>query len=430
MMRIIFCIFIGQLCMIGGVRAQKQLADYLAVAKQNSPLLREQQNLIQSGALEIQLLRDQLTRPQIGMTGAYLFAPVISADNDRVRLQLNSKGADNYYGQSLAATNGGVFQALAGVTQPLYNGARLRIFSAQVDINTQIARNNFTLTGRDLDKVVTDQYLLCLSDARQAELTDLTLQLLAEQFSIVQRLAQAGLMKQSDRALLDIEYHNAEAQKVAFRADYRRDLLDLNLLCGIRDTVIVTLEPLRLMLGADQPEANSLFLEKYRLDSLGLLAAKEAFDTRYKPIVSVFGNYGLNATYLPDIYKRLGLTAGVSVNWMLYDGNQSSIMRQKSQLLQQTNMAYRDFFLNQNAARKNRILAEIQANDARIDLATRQLADYERLIEVYKKELLNSQITIIQFINVLKDRALVQRDAERLQTNRLLLINAYDYWNW
>lgn len=80
--------------------------------------------------------------------------------------------------------------------------------------------------------------------------------------------------------------------------------------------------------------------------------------------------------------------------------------------------------------RKAKIVTEIQAYDNRLRNVEGQLREYQSLIDSYRKQIIQAQISVIDFINVLKNRSTLQRDYLQLQTSRLLLINAYNYWNW
>jgi len=59
------------------VYAQYTLQNYSEIARQNSPLIKDNQNQIRASTYEIQRLKALYTKFQIGVTGNYLFAPVI-----------------------------------------------------------------------------------------------------------------------------------------------------------------------------------------------------------------------------------------------------------------------------------------------------------------------------------------------------------------
>jgi hypothetical protein len=204
--------------------------------------------------------------------------------------------------------------------------------------------------------------------------------------------------------------------------------MDLNILCGISDTATVQLENSGLIL--NNTVSNSMFLEKYRLDSLSLVVQRNAFELKYKPQLNLFANTGLNAVYAPSIPNRFGISAGLSFTYNLFDGHQKAINQSKTQVLEQSVSFYKNNFITQNSVRKSKILIELQSYTDRISLSEQQLKDYDLLLSSYKKEILSGQLSIINYTMVLKNMAIVQRDYTLLFSQQQSLINAYNYWNW
>jgi outer membrane protein TolC len=416
-------LFTGSVCL-----AQNNLSFYIAVAKQNSPLINDNKNQSKANLLDAERLKAFYTKPQIGVTANFLFAPIISTDNNKASFEPNSNGATNYYGYDIGATNGGQYQALIGVSQPLFNGKRYQTAGEQLTVTSQINENNSKLIAHDIEKIVTDQYILCLQDNKQITYAEVMIKLLADQKEILKMLVENSIYKKSDLSLLNIEYNNFLAQLTAFKANYRRDLMDLNILCGISDTATVQLENSGLIL--NNTVSNSMFLEKYRLDSLSLVVQRNAFELKYKPQLNLFANTGLNAVYAPSIPNRFGISAGLSFTYNLFDGHQKAINQSKTQVLEQSVSFYKNNFITQNSVRKSKILIELQSYTDRISLSEQQLKDYDLLLSSYKKEILSGQLSIINYTMVLKNMAIVQRDYTLLFSQQQSLINAYNYWNW
>jgi outer membrane protein TolC len=419
---IIHCIFFF------AANAQNDLPQYISAAKQNSPLINDNKNQSKANQLDAERLKALYTKPQIGVTAYYLFSPIISNDNNKTRFEPNPNGADNYVGYDMAAANGGTYQALLNVTQPLFNGQRYQTASEQLVVTSQINQNNSKLTEHDIEKIVTDQYLLCLQDNKQTKYAEGMVKLLKDQKDILKKLVESSIYKQSDFTLLNIEHQNFLAQLTTFRANYRRDLMDLNILCGINDTALVQLQNTDLVLNSTV--SNSMFLEKYHLDSLNLIAQQKAFELKYKPQLNLFANTGLNAVYAPTIPNRFGISAGLSFSYNFVDGNQKAIYKNKTQVLEQSVSFYKTNFITQNTVRKSKILTELQSYTDRITIAEQQLKDYDMLLNSYKNEILSGQLSIINYTTILKNMATIQRDYTLLFSQQQSLINAYNYWNW
>lgn len=410
------------------LKAQNTLDYYISKAVQNSPLINENNNLSKVNQLEIQRIKAIYTKPQIGLTANYLFAPIISKDNNKTTLQLNSSGASNYYGYDLGASNGGEYQALLNLTQPLFNSQKYKIATEQVTIGTQINENNIKLTAHEIEKIVTDQYILCLQDNKQIHDIETIVNLMADQNEILKKLIKNSIYKQSDLVLFNIEYQNYFSQMVAFKANFHRDLLELNIICGIEDTTLVQLQDSEIIL--KNKVSNSLFLETYRLDSLNLTAQQKVFELQYKPQLNLFANTGLNAFTIPNIPQRFGMSAGLSLNWNIFDGNQKKLNQQKTTILEQNTSFQKNYYENQNKVRIEKILYEIKSLETQLKLIDSQLINYNVLLESYKKELTAGQISVIDFISILKNKANLAGEYHLLFLQKQSLINAYNYWNW
>ena len=407
----------------------QDLAFYIEQGKLNSPLIQDNRNQSEAARLEAERLKAMYTRAQVSLTGSYLFAPIISRDNGNQKLELNPEGtSENYTGYDLAASNGGVYQGMININQPLFSGARYEKLAEQTLIGAQINENNIQLTGHDLEKFITDQYILCLQDHKQSQYLDNLIGIINDQIRITSQLVNNGIAKQSDLSLLLIEKKTQMTALNTFEATYRRDLMDLRVLCGIPDTTFQLLDDIDLHPGEEV--AFSHFVERYRLDSLNLIAAQNIFELKYKPVVGAFANTGLNAVYAPTIANRFGLSAGVNFALNITDGKQRKITQKRTEVLLRSTSQYKLNFYNQNSVRKNRILSELRSLNERLVLIQDQLTEYKNLLDLYRQELNRGQISAINYITVLKNMAIAQRDLVLQQTNKELLINLYNYWNW
>lgn len=410
------------------VYAQNTLPEYLNLSYTNSPLINDNKNQVIANQAEAERIKALTQKLQLSINANYLFAPVYVTDGGHGHFDLNSSGATNYYGFDLGITNGGNFQGLASINQPLFTSKRANTLAEQSVVAGQVNTNNIKITRHDLEKSITDQYILCLLDKKQVENSTDNMQLIDQQRFIVKKLVNSSLLKNSDLILLNIEYENNQNILLTYKAAYHKDLLELKLLSGSRDTTSNVLDSLNLAL-KDMPN-QSMFMEKYRLDSLNLMATQKAFETKYQPQLSLFANSGLNAAHVLGIENRFGVSGGLNFTWSILDGHQKDISRRKTNALLQSVSFYKSNFQFQNSQRKTQILDELHSYDGRLKNQYQQLKNYGALLNSYRTQVIQAQISVIDFINVLKNKVTVQRDLLQLETNRLLLINAYNYWNW
>ena len=412
----------------GYVNAQTDLNFFISHAKENSPLIRDNKNQGEANSIELERLKALYTKPQITFNAGIAVAPILNQDNGKNQFQVSPGDAVNYSGYDIAASNGGIYQGMININQPLFNGSKLKLASEQVTVANQINQNVVRLSEHDIEKIVGDQYILCLQDLKQTSYIEQLTQLISEQKLVVNKLVESGLLKQSDLLLVSIEQQAQLNMLVFFKSTYRKDLMDLNILCGINDTSLVVINDLELKL--NPLVSQSAFTEKFRLDSLNLLAVQKNFELKYKPQLNAFANAGLNGVYVPTLPNRFGLSAGLNFSVYLYDGKQRSLNKKKTDLLIKSTQSYKSNFVTQNTIRKTRILSEIASLNERIAISANQLKDYKQLLEYYKKEVITGQQSVTTYMTTIKNLAALQRDYVLMQTNKELLINTYNYWNW
>ena len=415
------------LCICVVSHAQTNLDYYINAAKTNSPLIKDNQNQSEATKIEVERLKALYTKPQVGITASYLFAPVVSQDNGKTTLLLNPENPVKYIGQDVGLTNGGLYQGLIGVNQPLFMQSKFKVIADEAMISTKVNENNIRLTNYELEKIITDQYILCLQDLNQIKFLNKYIGLLNEQKDLVTKLVNGSVFKLSDVTLLNIEIQSQLIALQSSQASYKKNLMDMNTIAGITDTSYHELTATALQLST----ANSIssFIEKYSLDSSVLIAQQKVFELRYKPQWNVFANGGINAANISTLPRRFGITAGISYTKTLFDGRQKEINQRRTTTLLKTSQAYKESFLNQNVARKNNLSEQIKAIDARVALSETQVHEYDKLLSYYKQELIRGQISIINYVNTVKSAMALEKEFITMQTNRQLLINTYNYWN-
>ena len=410
------------------VNAQTDLSYYINQAKENSPLIKDNKNQNEASKAELERLKALYTKPQITFNAGVAVSPIINRDNGKTEFQISPNDATNYTGYDIAASNGGIYQGMVNVNQPLFNAGKLKMASEQVLVTSQINLNTIKVSEHDIEKIVGDQYILCLQDLKQTDYIKQLTQIIDDQKVVVNKLVENGLLKQSDLLLVSIEQQTQQNTLAMYKSIYRRDLMDLNILCGINDTSLITINNLDLTISSSVSQSN--FTEKFRLDSLNLLASQKNFELKYKPQLSAYANTGLNGVYVPTLPNRFGLSGGLNFSIYIFDGKQKSLNKKKTDILIKSTQSYKSNFITQNTIRKYKILTEIASHNDRMTISTNQLKDYKQLLEYYKKEVNTGQQSVVAYITTIKNLAALQRDYVLMQSNKQLLINTYNYWNW
>lgn len=404
---------------------QRDLSFYLDQAKINSPLINKNKNESKIVTLDLKQIYSILSKPEVNLISSVMFAPIISHDNNSSHFELVSDGATDYTGYDLALTDGGQYQAVVSVKQPLFTGSRYKTYVNKASISGQINDNNIALTVHELEQIVGYQYILCIKSKMQIDNELSLLKELDEQVKRLQKLVENAVYKQTDLMLLQIEIQNYEAEYKMFQGEYMTNIYDLNLICGIRDTSMVDLRETDFVLKPDIIR-NSNFLTAYKLDSLNIIADQSIYDLKYKPQLDLFADAGLFAVYLP-YPDRLGFSTGISLSWNIFDGHQRKFQREKSDINLQTIEFEKKNSLRQNDIRKNKILNQIESIDQRLLLFEQQADQYDKLYNAYSRELSLGEASVMDFKNLLKDIAAKKQETLLLTSERQLLINSYNY---
>lgn len=426
-MRITIILLAVTSCFCTVAFSQNSLQNYIEFAEQNSPLLQKQENNKKIIDLDLKQFNAIYKAPNINLNSNAIFSPIISKDGNTNKLEWVSSGSSDYWGYDLGATNGGQFQAMISVNQPLFTHK----YIAAQQYNTDIlqGRNlNFTqLTKAELKQVVTHQYILCVQSQKQKENIQNTIRVLVEQIQQMKVLVNAGIYKLIDLKLLEIELENNQIEEERLNGSYLDNFNSLNLLCGINDSTLVRLDEVNLVLNSPT-QTSSLFASQFKFDSLTLKAEQKIFNLKYLPQVGVFGDAGLNATYQPAL-NRLGFSVGVFLTWNLFDGHQRKTNDEKT-IIQLSNIETdRKYFENQNDIRKKNILSQITNLDKQLRLIDKQLSEYNNLLELYKIEINKSLVSVLELKILIKEISMKQQIKTNTLMAKEILINSYNYWN-
>jgi len=359
------------LCLTGMIYSQQRdLNYYLLQARQNSPLIQKNKNDSKIIDLDLQQTERILKNPEVNLESNILFAPIITHTNNSNRLDLVSNGSDNYSGYDLGITNGGQYQAFLSLKQPLLGKSNLKVYSQRSDISKKQNDNSTSLTIHELEQLVSYQYILCVKSKVQIRNGELLMTQLDDQLNVMQKLVDNAIYKQTDLLLLQIERQNMELGNKSFEDDYKGNIFDLNLLCGIKDSSKTDIKELDIQLKPELSSASG-FLTSYKLDSLGIVTDQNISELKYRPQLNLFANAGLNAEYLPT-FNRLGVSAGLTFSWNIYDGNQRKLERNKSMVNIQTLQFERSHFITQQNINKDKIKSQLSSLNERTALTIRQ----------------------------------------------------------
>ena len=424
--RLIIIIIYTVTCVI--IKAQTSLEYYLSHAVDNSPQIKQLLNEKEIHTLEAERLRAVYKGANISLNGNLLIVPIISQDNGKTKLDWNAQSADRYYGYDLGQANSNLFLG-ATWTKPLLSNSSYNAEKERLDIEKSMSDNSMKLNIHDIKKVVTDQYILCLMDNNQMKLAENIIESLKAQYIIMCKLAANGLVKNSDLQMLNIECSNNEYIKEGAMQSYHLHRAELDIMCGISDSTHNDLEDIHL---TPEIEANgsSPFIEKYRLDSLHTISVLKSGMIKYHPKLNLYVDGGVNTANFNNTYRRMGVSAGVSFSWLLFDGRQKRNLQRQTDVELRTIKDYQDRFMADRIRNRNKYIQQIKDMDIQDAKLKKQIADYDTLIDNYISQLKHGELSVINYVTVLRNRMQVAQEEMTISANRELLINALNYWNW
>ena len=428
MKRIIAIMFLVQPIM---ALAQQSLDEFQHLAIQNSPLIVATQNQKAMDNEEIARLEAFYTHARVELQGDLLFVPIITTDNGYTQFKIDAQSADRYFGYDPGQTSSHANMDIVW-TKPLTGERPLRDEQKRLSTNQAVADDHIRLTIHELDRQVTEQYLLCLLDQENERSFRAIDSILVYQTNIVARLSAQGLGSPADTRLLHIEQQNLADQAQAAKQLWMKHRAELDALCGLCNTSTqssLALQPVTIQPCLSQIQASS-FLNQYHLQSQQAQADYNCYRNLYLPQLSLYADAGGQTGTYHDLYKRWGASVGLHFSWTLSDGKQLSHRQRQMKLLQSTADYEAEKAETMRQTRLHELTLLIHIQDERITAAQRQLNDYHILLTDYAKEMRAGRRSTIDYVNVLHSYRKQMSTLNELNINRSLLVNTYNYWNW
>ncbi len=395
----------------------QRLTDFVAVARRNSPLLRDLTNQVGQNRLD-SLRRKAQNGFQVNGNAAAVYYPTVT----------NRRG-EAALGYDPAITNGGNYAAVGQVTKPILNRALLENDYRLLASQGAVLRNTGQLNALELRRTVTDQFLTAFAAQSQLVFNRDLLAQLRQQDRQLRQLVEAGIFKQTQYLSFYLSISTQEVAVEQSRLTYRRELGTLRALAGVADTALLTLEtpnppthrPLAGLLAPAQ--------RQYTLDSLRYQLDRRAVDVYYRPRVSLVADAGLQSTsYLPlALGRSVGVSGGVLLSVPIFDGHQRQLQYQRLELSERTRQGYRQFLTGQRRQQYAQLESEVRAADALLARIREQLRIAEALVTASRQQLASGEVQILDYLTVVTSTRTLQLSLSQAQTDRLRSLYALDY---
>jgi outer membrane protein TolC len=390
--------------------AQKQTLEYyINKAVQNSPLLKDYQNQLSASAVDSLLIRAS-QKYQADVTSQIIYAPTL-----------------NNWGYDEAITNGANIIGLVGVKKEISNKYVLNTKFKGLNIQKQSVNNAIRISVNDVKKSITNQYLTTYGDLNDIVFNRSQLKMMNDQLALLKQMTINGVYKQSDYLSLLAETQAQEMTITQLLGQYSTDLQSLNQLCGINETKDVELtKPSITELKTDNLNQSPLFMQ-FKIDSIKIENDKQMIADAVKPKLNWYADAGLMSSTISNIYQHFGVSAGISLSVPIYDGGQRKLEEQKMTISENTRSSYQSFFKSQYEQQVYQIYGELSNLTKIVEQVKKQLATSIELIGIARIQLSNGNIPVIDYLNALRNHAVINRMINQSEIKRLGLINELNY---
>lgn len=397
-----------------GFTAYAQTQDlnyYIQQGENNSPLLKDYQNQIKTGAYDSMLIK-AANRPQVLANGQVTISPSLHG-----------------YGYDQAITNGGNYAALVTVSQPIFNKGILAPQYRNIALQNQALNNTSRISKLDLKKNISAQYISAYATYQQLLSNKEVYQLLYTQQAILKKLVQSGLYQQTDYLNLQVALQSQEITVSQLIMQYKTDIATLNYLCGINDTGMVLLTEPDLSAIGYYDKSNSVFFRQFTIDSLKIANNKSMVDARYKPSVSWFADAGMQSSRPDLIYKSFGADFGLNLSVPIYDGKQRNLDYQKLKIAENTREDYASFFNHQYNQQRAMLVQQLNESESLVSQIQEKLKSAQLLIDLDKKQLNAGDLRITDYILAVNNYLTIKNNLDQAEISRYQIINQLNYWN-
>ena len=389
---------------------EKDIGYFISQGLTNSPLLKDLNNQLRTNSYDSLLARASY-KPQVNVNTMLMYAPIV-----------------NGYGYSEPITNGQQFLMQIGAGQAIFNSGAKKAEYLKYGIENQGIVSTTKISKLDLKKAIISQYLAVYGIYNEITFRENLIKTSEDEEKVLKVLVNKGLYKQTDYLSFLLELQSIQFELSDFGIQFRTALSNLKILCGINDTTTYHLSNPELALIPTSGYINSLFFQRFRIDSLRLENEKVIIDNHYKPQVNWFTDAGLVNNEPRFIYQNFGVSVGISLALPVYDGNKRNLSYEKLRVSEETRRFYRDFFANQYDQQIAQLNSELRLTMEIFPKLEKQLELAEDLIRQDRLLLNTGGISITDYVLALKNEILFKKNINQYRIRIMQIINEINYW--
>jgi outer membrane protein TolC len=387
----------------------RNLDFYLNEAVMNSPLLNDYRNQINLAVTD-SLIIGAAHRPLVEAKSQLLYSPYY-----------------HNFGYDGVITDGGNYTAVLSVSQNIFNRRAVKNKYDAVEIQKRNINNSSRISTNELKKIITDQYLTAFSGYTDYIFNKSFLELFMKENEIVKQFVKNGIIKQTDYLSFLVESQTQEILVNQIKGQYVKELLVLNQLCGLNDTVWYELADPALKIQGTPEIAKSPSFIQYKIDSIRIENEKLAIDFQYKPKFNWFADAGFLTSNPWNFYRHFGYSAGIGLTVPIYDGKQKTLSKQKLEFDENSRKGYETNFHKQYFQQVQQLEIELKSlNEISVQILN-QLKTSEQLVTALKNQLEAGNIQMTEYINAVKNLKTASRNISLINIQKLQVINQMNF---
>jgi outer membrane protein TolC len=409
MLRRFFLIILLAFLSLTAFNQTRNLEYFLTEGIHNSPLLNDYRNQVYSANSDSLLIK-AARKPFVEAKSQLLYSP-----------------AYKNFGYDEIVTDGGNYTAVLSVSQNILNRNVINNKYRSVDLQKQLVNNSSKISIKELNRVITDQYLTAYSALSNLQFNKSFLELINRENEIVKQFVIKGVYKQTDYLALLVETQSQEILIKQLDNQYRKELSALNQLCGLSDSSWYELVKPELSIKGNPDISKSPEYIKFKIDSSRIETEKTTVDLNYRAKINWFADAGFLTSTPWNFYRHFGYSAGISLNIPVYDGKQRGIEKQKLDFEHNTNSNYEANYKKQYSMQFLQLSNELRILNETTVQTENQLKTSQQLINILKDQLEAGLIQMTEYINAIKNYKTINSSLNIITVQKLQIINELNF---
>jgi outer membrane protein TolC len=388
---------------------ERTLDDYIRIGLLNSPLMKDYDNQIRINSADSLLTRAGYL-PQVNVNGYMMYAPII-----------------NGYGYSEPITNGQNLTGTFNVSQNIFNKKTKESEYNQYGIENRSLSNTRKISANEMEREITGQFLAACAAFLEMSFEREVLSTMKDEEKLLGTLVEKGAYRQIEYLSFRVEIASVERGINDLDLQFRKELANLNILCGIPDTVFYKLSLPDLKLKGHLQIENSPLFHRFVIDSLKIVNEKVRIDRKYKPSFNWFSDAGLVNNEPKYIYQNFGISLGMSMTLPVYDGNRRKLSYSKLKSSEATRKNYENFFLLQYSLQLKQLENELEQtqhlvmdNEEQVKLANELVSQDKILLNI-------GSVSVTDYVLATKNLMEARQNQARYKVKELQIINEINF---